>query len=110
MLVRMLKKYHVKYSDESLREHREYLKEIIKYLKKHPEEEELYLFVSSFQYAVGREDPLYARVYDLFAEDPWSKIYSKQYVYARNGYMMGQKEFHDYFVKKFPQWKDIYYY
>lgn len=106
----MLKKYHVKYSDESLREHREYLKEIIKYLKKHPEEEELYLFVDSFQYAVGMEDPLYARVYDLFAEEPWSKIYSKLYVYARNGHMMGQKEFHDYFVKKFPQWKDIYYY
>lgn len=106
----MLKKYHVKYSGESLIEHREYLKEIIKYLKKHPEEEGLYLFVSAFQYTLGTEDPLYARVQDLFDENPWCTIYSNLHTKARNGDMMDQREFHDYFVKKFPQWKDIYYY
>ena len=102
--------FHNYYTDESLKKHKNYLKEILFYLRKHPNEDNLYQLSDDFQDVLDIEDPLYKRVEDFSNEDIFSEKFIELFIKIRTNNLMNPIEFHDYFVEKFPQWKDIYYY
>ncbi|RAP44330.1 MAG: hypothetical protein BZ136_08875 [Methanosphaera sp. rholeuAM74] len=103
-------KFHSRYSEKSIRLHRDYLREIIDYLKKHPEEVNLYKLINFYTYALGRNDSLSEEAQNLLAQEPWSTYNLKYNRMWRHDHFMSPNEYTEWLLQKFPQWKGIFYY
>ena len=103
-------KFHPRYTEESVRNHKEYFPEMFEYIKKHPEEVNLYQIIGFYIYALGDEDPLVEEVDELLAQEPW---YSSDLEYERAwryDQFLSPNEYTKWLIDNFPQWKGIFYY
>ena len=102
--------FHPRYTEKSVRNHREYFPEMMKYIKEHPEEVNLYKIFSFYIYALGRSDSLAQEGGELLAKEPWYS-YDLQYERAwRHNQFMSPNEYTEWLLQNFPQWKGIFYY
>ena len=102
--------FHPRYCEKSVRMHREYFPEILKYIKEHPEEVPLYKLIGFYEYALGRDDPLSKKSECMMATEPWSSYNLKYERMWRHDHFMSPNEYTEYLITKFPQWKGIFYY
>ncbi|RAP45027.1 MAG: hypothetical protein BZ136_08485, partial [Methanosphaera sp. rholeuAM74] len=85
--------FHPRYSEKSVRAHREYFPEIIEYIKEHPEEVPLYKLINFYTYALGRDDSLVESAGWLIAKKPWTDYNLKYNRMWRHGHFMSPNEY-----------------
>ncbi|OED30383.1 hypothetical protein [Methanosphaera sp. WGK6] len=100
-------KLHTHFNDGDFLNHKEYAFEIMEYLSEHPEELNLYNLL--FEY--GFKDSLIShKLKEFFVSGEYDVYLHEQRVADIHNTLIPLDEFPQWFVNKFPQWKDLFYY
>ncbi|OED30346.1 hypothetical protein [Methanosphaera sp. WGK6] len=97
---------------KELTNHKEYIPEIIEYLKQYPDELNLYDLLLDYDDVCFKEDneELSDMINDFLYTDYYQGYLMKQRVASKRGELILPKDYPKWFVSKFPQWRDLFIY
>ncbi|WP_455644910.1 hypothetical protein [Methanosphaera sp.] len=99
------------YDENILLEHKKYIFEIMDYLKEHPDELNLYGVLLNYKTATFMDyEKLSYTISDFLLKEPYCFYLQDQRIADKNDELIPDSEFPQWFVDKFPQWKDLFFY